>query len=51
LIAECDAKGLDRGSLDEPIQTILALFDLRAEAKSEPFRQRLLDLKAELGSR
>jgi hypothetical protein len=49
LLGECEAKGLDRGSLDESIQSILALFDLRAEATSKHFRKRLQALESELG--
>jgi hypothetical protein len=51
LTAECDAKGLDRSSAEEPIQTLLALFDLRAEAASKLFRPNLERLQAALGSR
>ena len=49
VIAECREKGHDLSEVDEPKQTILALYDLRDEASSGRLLPRIKDVAAALG--
>jgi hypothetical protein len=49
LITECRDKGHDLTEIDEPKQTLLALFDLRDEASSGRLLSRLKDIATILG--